>query len=374
MQIIPLRRKILSFARRLREARMFAKAMKSPGHPILAQIIPTRRCNLSCAYCNEYDDFSSPVKTAEMLRRVDKLAALGTTIITASGGEPLLHPELEKIIRRIRDHGIIATAITNGYPLTQSRIRSLNNAGLDYLQLSIDNLNPDSASRKSLKALDQKLQLLAEGAEFQVTINAVLGNAIGNPEDAMVVAKRAHELGFTATVGIIHDHSGQLQPLNDERRGIYEDILRMGSPIFSFAQYERFQKNLTQGMPNRWHCRAGCRYLYVCEDGLVHRCSQQRGTPGTPLDSYSQQDLDRESHAAKSCSEFCTISCVHQTAMLDNFRENPEGALAQIMDSRRDLDPTFKPSRLVRLLTRLFLTGKNRKYFGKVALRILKIR
>jgi len=352
---------------------MFARAMKSPAHPILAQIVPTRRCNLSCSYCNEYDDSSAPVETSEMLQRIDTLAALGTTIITASGGEPLLHPDLEKIIHRIRSHGIIATVITNGYPLTLKRIRSLNRAGLDYLQISIDNLNPDGSSKKSLNVLDPKLRLLAENADFQVTINAVMGNGIGNPGDALSVARRAHELGFTATVGILHDHDGQLQPLDEERKGIYEEILRMGSPIFSFAQYGRFQKNLVQGLPNRWHCRAGCRYLYICEDGLVHRCSQQRGIPGVALGSYSREDLDRESHAVKPCSEFCTVSCVHQTAMLDSFRENPGAVLAQIMDSRKELDPDFEPSRLVKLLARLFLTGRNRKLFSRIALRILKI-
>jgi len=368
-----LRRKKSRAGRLLREARMFAKAMKSPTHPILAQIIPTRRCNLSCSYCNEYDDSSSPVETSAMLIRIDKLAALGTTIVTASGGEPLLHPDLEKIVHRIRRNGMIATVISNGYPLTLRRIRSLNRAGLDYLQISIDNLNPDGSSKKSLNALEPKLRMLAENADFQVSVNTVLGHAVGNPEDALVIARRAQEIGFTATVGILHDHDGQLQPLNKERKKIYEDILRMGSPVFSFAQYGRFQKNLVQGLSNEWHCRAGCRYLYICEDGLVHRCSQKRGIPGMPLDSYSLDDLERESQTVKTCSPFCTVSCVHQTALLDSFRENPGVALAQIMDSRRDLDPDFEPSRLVKLLARIFLTSKNRKVFSRIALRILKI-
>jgi hypothetical protein len=130
---------------------------------------------------------------------------------------------------------------------------------------------------------------------------------------------------------------------------------------------------LVQGLPNEWNCRAGCRYLYVCEDGLVHRCSQKRGIPGIPLESYSLDDLERESHTAKPCAAFCTVSCVHQTAMLDSIRENPGIALAQIIDGRRDLDPDFEPPRVVKLLTMLFLTGKNRKLFSRIALRILKI-
>ena len=95
---------------------MFVRAMQSASHPILAQIVPIRRCNLDCAYCNEYDKTSAPVPLETMLQRVDRLAGLGTTIITLSGGEPTLHPDLDAIVRRIRVHGAIATLITNGLP------------------------------------------------------------------------------------------------------------------------------------------------------------------------------------------------------------------------------------------------------------------
>src|SRR5215831_8625460 len=133
MNVIQLKRRIVSINRRLREARMVAGALKSRRHPIEAQIIPIRRCNLACTYCNEFDDFSQPVSTEEMLQRIDSLATLGTGAITISGGEPLLHPELDEIIKRIRSHGILAGLITNGYLLTRERINRLNGAGLDHL-------------------------------------------------------------------------------------------------------------------------------------------------------------------------------------------------------------------------------------------------
>src|SRR5437899_4197899 len=107
-----------------------------------------------------------------MFQRVDKLGELGTSVITISGGEPLLHPELDEIIRRIRNNGSIAGLITNGYLLTADRIEKLNRAGLEWLQISIDNVTPDEVSKKSLKVLDKKLQLLAEHADFHVNINS----------------------------------------------------------------------------------------------------------------------------------------------------------------------------------------------------------
>src|SRR5437870_2678876 len=199
---------------RWRELQMIARGLISTEHVLLAHIIPTRRCNLTCTYCNEYDDFSPPVPTDEMLRRIDRLAYLKTAIVTISGGEPLLHPEIETIIRRIRHHGMIAGIITNGYLLTPKKIAALNEAGLDHLQISIDNIQPDKVSMKSLKVLDKKLEYLAEFAEFAVNINSVIGGGIRNPEDAVTIMKRALQFGFASSLGIIHDGAGSMKPLN----------------------------------------------------------------------------------------------------------------------------------------------------------------
>src|SRR5215472_6881098 len=147
------------FHTRVREVRAIVKALLSTKHPFLVHIIPIRRCNLACTYCNEFDDFSNPVQLEEMKKRLDILADMGTSIITISGGEPLLHPDLDDIIRHIRRRAMIAGMITNGFLLTQKRIERLNRAGLEHLQISIDNTQPDEVSKKSLKTQNQKLEL-----------------------------------------------------------------------------------------------------------------------------------------------------------------------------------------------------------------------
>jgi MoaA/NifB/PqqE/SkfB family radical SAM enzyme len=354
---------------------MFARAIASPDHPILAQIIPIRRCNLSCTYCNEFDKTSAPVPAEVMIGRIDKLCELGTGIITFSGGEPTLHPELDRLIGRVRDGGAICTVITNGYLLTPDRIRALNAAGLDYLQISIDNVEPDEVSKKSLKVLDRKLQWLAEYATFDVTINSVLGGDVRRPEDAFSVAARARQLGFNSTVGVLHDGSGQLKPLSQDQRNAYEKISALGGGLFTFSHLDEFQRNITRGLPTEWHCRAGGRFLYICEDGLVHYCSQQRGRPGIPLLQYTREDILRESAAVKGCAPFCTISCVHQTSMLDSFRERPRQTLTGIIERRQERDPEWRAPASVRLLDWMFLRDSARRdILGKAALHLLGAR
>jgi MoaA/NifB/PqqE/SkfB family radical SAM enzyme len=304
--------------RRLREAKLVLNGALDTDHPIMAHIIPIRRCNLSCTYCNEYDDYSKPVPVDTMLHRLELLGKLKTGVITLSGGEPLLHPQLDEIITGIRKNATLAGLITNGYLLTAERVQRLNEAGLDYLQISIDNVMPDDVSKKSLKVLDKKLQILAEHAQFHVNINSVLGGGIRSPEDALTVGNRAMDLGFTSTVGIIHDGDGQLRPLAKREREVFLEMKKFEKKHFSRINY--FQENIANGQPSKWRCRAGSRYLYICEDGLVHYCSQQRGCPAKPLEDYSVADIRREYITQKSCAPLCTVSCVHQISYFDFFR------------------------------------------------------
>jgi len=77
--------------------------------------------------------------------------------------------------------------------------------------------------------------------------------------------------GFTSTVGIIHDGDGQLQPLADTEREVYSTMRAMEKS--SYARINGFQDNIAHGKENQWRCRAGSRYLYICENGLVHYLS-----------------------------------------------------------------------------------------------------
>jgi MoaA/NifB/PqqE/SkfB family radical SAM enzyme len=351
-------------------ARLSATAIGSKYRPILAQIVPTRRCNLACTYCNEYDKVSEPVPTEVMLARIDRLAALGTFSVDLSGGEPLLHPEADAIISRIRERGMFAGLLTNGYFLTPDRIARLNRAGLDRLQISIDNVAPDEVSNKSLKVLDQKLRNLARHAEFDVSINSVLGSGVRHPSDALVIARRALELGFGTSVGLIHDGDGQLSSLGTEARAAYDEIAALGRGFYTHAHDSLFQGHLIEGTPNAWQCRAGSRYLYICEDGLVHWCSQQRGYPAIPLEEYGPALLEREHSSTKSCAPTCTVSCVHRVGIIDDLRDRPLATIDGMVAAHRERGGRAPVS--VGVLRWMFLTGRPSRVFRRLAVRTMR--
>src|SRR3954468_18398578 len=78
-----------------------AKAAIDKDRPVLAQIVVTRRCNLSCGYCYEYDKVSKPVPLEILKSRINELKRLKTVFVTLNGGEPLLHPQICELVRYI---------------------------------------------------------------------------------------------------------------------------------------------------------------------------------------------------------------------------------------------------------------------------------
>jgi hypothetical protein len=191
---------------------------------------------------------------------------------------------------------------------------------------------------------------------------------LSHPEDALTIAKRAIELGLTTTVGLIHNGHGRLMPLTPEQLRVYGEITSLVAPFYTVQNQNDFQRNLAFGRANDWQCGAGGRYLYICEDGLVHWCSQQRGYPGIPLAEYTTADVLRESTSEKSCAPHCTVSCVHRVALLDRIRTQPIKALDAMMPA------SGSGAASVRVLRWMFVTGRHHDRFRAVAARLLGTR
>jgi MoaA/NifB/PqqE/SkfB family radical SAM enzyme len=291
---------------------------------MLVQLVVTRRCNLACGYCHEYDDVSPPVDAALLEKRIDHAAALGTVVVTLTGGEPLLHPRLDALVARVDSHRMICTLISNGYAFTREWVRRLNDAGLSFLQISIDNVEPNEYSQKSWKNVRKKLDLLKEHARFHVNVNAVLGSS--TIEQTREVVDAVRQMGFFMTVGLMHDANGQIQPglLRDELAERYEEMQHLSRKSWLHKTGEGWEEDMLSDGSSPFKCRAGGRYLYVDEFGLVSYCSQRRGTPGIDLLDYTTEDCEREFYTPKGCEAKCTIGCARRASAFDAWRAQPE--------------------------------------------------
>lgn len=302
------------------DARVLAKlapALADPYRPLMAHVVVTRRCNLSCGYCHEYDKTSEPVPFATILERLDHLARLRVVFVTLTGGESLLHPDIVAIVAAVRARGMVPAMNTNGYLLTRAHVDALNDAGLFAMQLSIDALEPGPVTVKALRPLRKKLALLAAHARFRVRINTVLGS--GAPEEAVTVAREVKALGFDAKCSLVRDGRGKVQPVDARARAAYDEIDRLGHRAPAYLS-EDFQRALIDRGRVEWKCRAGARYFTVCEDGLVHLCESSWHTPGKPLASYGEDDLRAWFHRAKHCAPTCAVAYAHQASRLDAHR------------------------------------------------------
>ena len=135
---------------------LLAKAAMDKDRPVLAQIVVTRRCNLSCGYCYEYDKVSKPIPLEILKERIDALKRLKTVFVTLNGGEPLLHPQIADLVRYIAELGMVPMINSNGHVLKLPLIQQLNDAGLFGMQLSCDALE-DNAHRHAVQAgLDRR--------------------------------------------------------------------------------------------------------------------------------------------------------------------------------------------------------------------------
>jgi MoaA/NifB/PqqE/SkfB family radical SAM enzyme len=307
------------FWRALRRA---LAAAADPLRPVLAQVVVTRRCNLACGYCYEYDDRSPPVPEALLVERVDRIAELGTVVLTLTGGEPLLHPELDRVVAHAVERGLVCTLITNAYPLTEAWVERLSRARLTALQVSVDALAPNAVTQKALERISGPLRLLRERARFAVNVNAVLGAC--PPAELLELGRLVREAGFYMTVGLMNDAAGQCERglVGPELLPLFRalDAQRRRS-LFHLAG-EGWEETLLREGRAPWRCRAGGRFLYVDEDGLVSYCSQRR-EPALPLASYAREHLRRGFEKAKGCEDGCTQACVRRASSFDGWRRPP---------------------------------------------------
>jgi MoaA/NifB/PqqE/SkfB family radical SAM enzyme len=284
--------------------------------PFLAQIIVTRRCNLSCGYCTEYDKTSEPIPFELLKQRLVKLRELRTWALSLMGGEPTLHPDLLWIVRTMRLLGFRRRMMTtNGFLLTREMIEGLNRQGLTDMSLSVDGVNPNSTTVKVLQTLKKRLKLLAQYAQFDVVLSGVIGSA--PREEVLQVIDYAQARGFKPRILLLHDEDGQLR-LSPAELALYTEAKRkVGRRAREAHDY---RERLIQTGEAPFRCRAGARYLYVDEFGTVRWCAQTRTGFGKNLMDYTRDDLQEQFYTYKPCSSKCSVACVRTASAFDEWR------------------------------------------------------
>jgi len=278
---------------------------------LYCQLIVTRRCNLACGYCNEFDKISQPVPYEVLVGRIDHLVGeLGVTIMDFLGGEPLLHPRIADIIRHAKSRGCWTNIITNAFLLSDGRIEELNDAGLDSMCVSIDRVNPTDFTHKGLRPLLKRLRSLKEKADFHVETNTVLCEETMDEFEELVMKLRA--FGFSVRCGVRH-YAGRLdvnERLREKLEWFHEHFRH-----WRIAPMLDLHRARLEGDAPQWTCTGGYKFLYVDEFGTVKACSQVSLARSQNVLSMKRADL-KANAVKKGCEGECGVSCVIQTSLI----------------------------------------------------------
>ncbi|MBI5240873.1 MAG: radical SAM protein [Elusimicrobia bacterium] len=276
------------------------------SRPMYAQLVVTDDCNLTCAYCDEYTAKAPLPPLDELKRRVDILDRLGVQVYDLLGGEPLLHPGLPELVRHAkskRGGSNLVTIISNGFLLTERIVRDLNAAGLDFMQVSVDSIEPTSLSQKALKTLMPRLEMLAKEARFQVEVQTVLNET--TRDSYAQFRDMLQGLPFAFGFSIMHGRGGRIAIQGSE----YLSLLEKYGVFEGVNFYGQHLREMLKGDFSRpWRCLAGLKFLYVNGKGEAQWCGQQRDC------RRKVEDIDlawlRSNRRHKPCEPGCALGCV----------------------------------------------------------------
>ena len=288
--------------------------------PIWAQLNITWKCNLDCAYCSEYDNSRDHVPYDVLVTRIDKIQSLGTLHCDLIGGEPLLHPDLDRLMRYVTDAGMTTGMTTNGFLLTEDRLKRLIDSGMGRIQMSVDGVNPKPGTPKSLKTLRKKIELVARYRDprwhdpIWFRVNTVICDQTVDEVEA--VAAFCFELGVAINFSVVHDRGRLTRTASTARfldrvrwlKAQKEAGRAISTPFYLIDYYER----VLTGQGFDWTCQGGNKCFYVSAEGKFQYCYHVPST--RDLMAVTPAEL-AGNRGKKGCEDNCGVDCVVHTSL-----------------------------------------------------------
>lgn len=285
--------------------------------PLQCSLYVTDRCNLDCSYCTEYDNSRPHPKLEDLKMWIRKIRDLGTMRIALVGGEPLVHPDIVEIVRYCRELGFATSLTTNGFLLTRERLKDLEKAGLQVMQISVDRMTPSAITKKSFKTILPKLDYFKD-SKISLHITGVICADTLSESEAVLETGLAR--GIPTEVRLVH-----ADPLHRFRvaRGSREELeafidsmiarKKRGELIHTSEAILQYQRSLIRNEPVEWTCAAGYKLFFVSAQGKFWECSMVHSEKS--IMDITLDDL-YANYRKKSCQEGCGVYCAVSASML----------------------------------------------------------
>ena len=275
----------------------------------------TYRCPLRCVYCSnplELERHRRELDTATWLRVLAEAEELGVVQVSLTGGEPCVRDDLEEIVAGARRLDLYTNLATSAVPLPRERLERLRRAGLDNVQISIQDVASDASDEiAGLASFERKLEAARAAKEvgFPLTLNFVLHR--GNLERIGEIIALAEsldadrlELANSQYVGWALLNRAALLPTKEQldaaRRvaaGARERLKgRMEVLFVTPDYYSQFPKACMDG----W----GRRFILISPDGLVLPCHAAHTLPGLSFENVRDRSLVEVWTSSESFARF----------------------------------------------------------------------
>lgn len=272
--------------------------------PYSAYIALTDRCGFKCWHCSKSYRQGKEVNRDKWVEIINKLQEIGISVIGFTGGEPLYREDLEEIIKSVDDRST-TILFTSGDGLTDERARSLKQAGLYYITVSLDDY--DRIRHNQLRGSDKAFEIAVEAVKnslnngFYTAVQLTVRKNFLNQKDMDRYIEFVKNLGAQEIRIIEPMPTGRLIK---EGKGIFLDNLERE---FLKGYHRRINKNKT--MPkiasfmyiedkNLYGCGAGIQHIYIDAFGNLSPCDF------TPLSFGNLQEEDFDIPYRKLREEF----------------------------------------------------------------------
>jgi pyrroloquinoline quinone biosynthesis protein E len=262
----------------------------------------TYRCPLRCSYCSNPIDWAKrkdELDTQTWLRVFREAEDLGVVGLNLTGGEPIVRRDLEELIAGARKADLYTNLITSGIPLSRARLASFRAAGLDNVQVSVQDVSAKASDRiAGLRSFEKKLEVCGWAKELgmPLTLNVVLHrDNLGNIAEIIGLGERLNvdrlELANTQYLGWALVNRRALLPTREQldaarkvaaaarKRLLGKMELLFVTPDY----YTDYPKSCMDG----W----GQRFIVVSPDGLVLPCHAAHTLPGLSFDNVKERSL-----------------------------------------------------------------------------------
>ncbi len=262
----------------------------------------TYRCPLHCPFCSNPVDFAkhrSELTTEEWCRVLQEARELGAVQLGLTGGEPLSRPDIEQLVAAAHELGYYTNLITSGIGLTADRMRALQQAGLDHVQLSFQDstreLNDFLSSTRTFE-LKRRAAKLIKDHGLPMVMNCVVHRLniehVGRIIDlALEIDAQYLELANTQFYGWAHLNRAHLLPTREQLQRAEAVVADYRRRIGDGLRILWVTSDLHEARPKRCMNGWGTTFMVIAPDGTVMPCHAARMLPGIELPSVRESSL-----------------------------------------------------------------------------------